>query len=203
MDYFLDALWEKIVVVGIFLADSFDALVTPFHFLGPGMIIFLLAVLSVLITKGLNRMIITKRYVRLEKEFKHWHNVRATATAYEDREKGKAMAKNIDKAELNKVYYDYFFEGLMLGLIRKIIPIFFMFAYINEYFKPQRLTEIFGRGYVFEFPSSSGEPVLVGTVFWYIMSLLTAYLAWAIIKKCLAILKKNDLLPTEPAAENV
>ncbi len=164
MDSLLDTIWEKISAATIAVADGFDALLAPFHFLGPAMMIFLLAVLTVFITKSLNRIIITKRYIRLEKDFKHWYNLRQTALTCEDREKGKALAKNIDQAELNRAYYDYFFEGLLLGLARKIIPIFFIFAYINEYFQPKRLVERFGQSYIFKFGSSSGEPVVIGTV---------------------------------------
>lgn len=185
------------------MADGLDVLVAPFHFLGPGVIIFLLAVLTVLFTKSLNRMIITKRYARLEKEFRHWYTVRHEAMTCEDREKGRAMAKNIDQAKLNKVYYDYFFEGLMLGLIRKIIPIFFMFAYINEYFKPQRLTEHFGQSYVFKINLTAGEPVVVGTIFWYFLSLLMVYLAWAVIKRCCCRYKTHHRLTADSIPERV
>ena len=120
----------------------------------------------------------------------------------EDRDKGKLMAKNIDKAELNKTYYDYFFESMLLGLARKVIPIFMVLAYINEYFKPDRLTERFGQAHVLKFASSSGEPVLIGSIVWYISSLLMVYLVWAIVKFCLRRLKKKtDPLSSEPTSE--
>jgi uncharacterized membrane protein (DUF106 family) len=201
MNSLLDTIWEKIAAGTIAVADGFDALLSPFHFLGPAMMIFLLAVLTVFITKSLNRIIVTKRYIRLGKEFKHWYNLRQTALTCEDREKGKALAKNIDQAELNKAYYDYFFEGLLLGLARKIIPILFIFAYINEYFQPKRLVERFGQSYIFKFGSAGGEPVVIGTVFWYILSLLSVYLLWYIIKKGYGRYKKADPLTTEPASE--
>ena len=98
MNALLDTLWEKIAAGAVALASGFDALLTPFHFLGPAIIIFFLAVLTVFITKSLNRVIITKRYIRLQKEFKHWYHLRQTALTCEDREKGKALAKNIDQA---------------------------------------------------------------------------------------------------------
>jgi len=201
MNSFLDTLWEKIAAGLIALGNGFDAAVTPFHFLGPVVIIFLLAILTVLITKSLNRIIITKRYVQLEKEFKHWYHVRREAMACEDLEKGKAMAKNIDQAKLNKAYYDYFFESLLLGLARSAMPILLMVAYINEYFRAERLTALFGRNYIFKFNSSGGEPILMGVVFWYILSLLIAHLAWFIIKKCYRRFKKNDSLKAAPASD--
>ena len=203
MNSLLDTIWEKIAAGFIVVADGFDALLAAFHFLGPAMIIFLLAVLTVLVTKGLNRIIITKRFVRLEKEYKHWYNLRQTAINCEDREKGKALAKNIDQAELNRAYYDYFFEGMLLGLARKIIPISFILAYINEYYRPERLVELFGQSAIFKFESSAGEPVVIGSVFWYIISLLIVYLAWSIIKRCVSRFKKIAASTAEPASEQI
>ena len=201
MDTLLDTIWQKIAAGFIAVADGFDALLVPFHFLGPAMIIFFLAFLTVLITKSLNRIIITKRYVKLEKKYKYWYNLRQTALTCEDREKGKALAKNIDQAELNRAYYDYFFEGLLLGFARKIIPILFIVAYINEYFQPKRLVERFGQSYIFKFGSSSGEPVVIGSIVWYLLSLLIVYLVWYIVKKSYVRFKKADPLTTEPASE--
>ncbi len=201
MDSLLDTLWEKIAAAAIALAEGFDALMTPLHFLGPAMLIFLLAVLTVFITKGLSRIIVTKRFIRLEKEFKHWFNLRQTAMIIEDREKGKALAKNIDQAELNRAYYDYFFEGLLLGIARKLIPIFIILSYINEYFQPKRLIERFGKSYIFKFGSAGGEPVVINSIFWYVASLLIVYLLWYLIKKGYGRLKKADPLTTEPASE--
>jgi len=201
MDSLLDTIWEKIAAGFIAVADGFDALLAPIHFLGPAMMVFLLALLTVLITKSLNRIIITKRYVRLEKKYKHWYNLRQTALTCEDREKGKVLAKNIDQAELNRAYYDYFFEGLLLGFARKIIPILFIVAYINEYFQPERLIERFGQSYIFKFGSSSGEPVVIGSIVWYLLSLLIVYLVWYVVKKSYARFKKADPLTTEPASE--
>ena len=201
MNSILDALWEKIAAGAIALADGFDALITPLHFLGPAVIISLLAVLTVLITKSLNRIIITKRFIRLEKEFKHWYGLRQTALTCEDREKGKALARNIDQAELNRAYYDYFFEGMLLGFARKLIPIFVILSYINEYFQPKLLLERFGQSQILKFNSTNGEPVVIGSILWFVISLLAVYLFWYIAVKCCDRLKKVDPLTTEPASE--
>lgn len=200
MDAFLDTLWEKIAAGAIFIGDGFDALLTPLHFLGPAVLIFLLALVTVAVAKGLNKVIVTKRYIELEKEFQYWFNLRQQALTCEDREKGKRMAKNIDQAKLNRVYYDYFFEGLLLGLARRVMPIFFMFAYINEYFRPARLTEIFGRSYIFKFSSADGEPVLMGTAFWYLASILLVYLLWFAVKKITACFLSEKQTEGEIAA---
>ena len=201
MNSLLDILWEKITAGTISVAEGFDALLLPFHFLGPAIIIFFLAVLTVFITKGLNRIIITKRFIRLEKEFKHWYHLRQTALTCEDREKGKALAKNIDQAELNRAYYDYFFEGMLLGLVRKLLPIFIILAYINEYFQPKRLVERFDQSYIFKFGSAGDEPVVIGAIFWYVLSLLTVYLVWSLTKRGHGRLRKSKPSTTQPASE--
>ena len=202
MNSIMDTIWEKIAATAVGLAAGFDNLLIPFHFIGPAVIIFLLAFLTVLITKSLNRLIITKRYIKLEKNFQHWHKLRQTALECEDREKGKALAKNIDQAELNRAYYDYFFEGLLLGLVRKLLPILIVASYINEYFQPTRLAERFGRSYIFSFGSSSGDPHLIGAVPWFIIALLLIYLGWSLVKYGYGRLKNNtNQLPSEPASE--
>jgi len=183
MDEFMDTLWNNIMAMIQSGASLFDQLLTPMHVFGPIVVLTLLALLTVLITKLLNRFIITKRYVELEKEFKHWLNVREEAMKGEDYEKAKRLARNIDQAKLNRAYYDYFLEGFLLGLVRNVLPIFIMVAYINEYYRAEELSRLFGKGYLFSMPSFSGEPVMVGAVFYYIITLLLTYLAWAVSKK--------------------
>ena len=192
MDSLLDSIWEKIAAGIVGLADGVDVLIAPFHFLGPATIIFALAFLTVLITRGLTRIIVTKRYLRLEKKFKHWYEMRQTALTCEDRDKGRALAKNIDQGKLNRAYYDYFFEGLLLGMARKAIPILIGFAYVNEYYRPERLLHHFGQSYVFQYVPSDGEPIRISSVLWYIGSLAICYLAWALFQKGLARLKADS-----------
>ena len=180
MDAVLDTIWEYLVIGFILLGDTLFSILQPFHVLGPIFIISLLAACTVSFTKLLNRFIITKRYIELEKTYNHWLELRQEAMRCEDTVKGSRMARNIDKAELNKAYYDYFFEGLLLGIARKVMPIFFVFAFINEYYRPENLQGLFGRDYVVQITSTSGEPILIGAVFWYFISLLTGYLVWSI-----------------------
>jgi hypothetical protein len=134
----------------------------------------------------MNRLIITKRYLELEKEFQHWFKVREEAMKGEDYEKAKRLARNIDQAKLNRVYYDYFLEGFLLGLMRNVLPIFLMVTYINEYYRAEELSRLFGKGYLFSIPITGGEPVMVGAVFYYIISLLLTYLAWSVSKKLIS-----------------
>jgi hypothetical protein len=180
METFLDNLWIAIVTGFAILGDLAFSVSSRFHFLGPVVLIAGLAALTVLLTKTLNRIIITRRFVALEKKYLHWMEVRNQAMLLEDREKGGRLARNIDQAELNQAYYDYFFEGLLLGMARKVIPIFFIFGFINEYYQQQHLVEYFGRDHVLTLINTAGQPLPVGAGFWYIFSLLCCYLMWSI-----------------------
>ncbi|WP_028585805.1 hypothetical protein [Desulfogranum mediterraneum] len=180
MDALLDTLWEYLAAGFSLAGDSLFSLLQHLHLLGPPVLISLLAVGTVLLTKLLNRLIITRRYLELEKIYHHWLQLRQEAMQCADRDKGSRMARNIDQAELNKAYYDYFFEGLLLGIARKVLPIFFVFAFINEYYRPEQMLELFGREYLLRLGTGSGEPILIGAVFWYFISLLCTYLCWSL-----------------------
>ncbi|WP_319549923.1 hypothetical protein [Desulfogranum marinum] len=180
MDAVLDTIWEYLVIGFVLLGDTMFSILQHLHSLGPVFLISLLGLCTVGLTKLLNRFIITKRYLELEKTYTHWLKLRQEAMRCEDTEKGSRMARNIDKAELNKAYYDYFFEGLLLGIARKVLPIFFIFAFINEYYRPEKMLNLFGREYVIQISSTGSEPILIGSVFWYFISLLTCYLLWSL-----------------------
>ncbi len=170
MEELLDKIWEMIyggIQTG---AAGLDKLFSPLNVLGPVVVILLIALITVAITKLLKRVIRTKRLENLEKEFRHWMSVREEAMNHPDREKGKMLAKNIDQARLNRVYYDYFLEGLLLSLVTFMLPIALMGAYVNEYYRADRLLRDFGREYIFRFGTEN--PVLVGSVFWFICSVL-------------------------------
>lgn len=199
MDAFLDILWGYIIVGLQHLGDGLFYLVHYLHFLGPAPVISLLALCTVCLTKFLDRTIITKRYIELEKAFNDTLKLREEAQNFEDREKGARMARNIDKAELNRVYYDYFFEGLLLGIARRIAPIFFVTAFINEYYRPERMQEMFGQRFVLQIPTTSGTPVPMGGVFWYFISLISGYILWAVAARILRKKKKDAPTLTEPA----
>jgi hypothetical protein len=180
MDDFFNIAWEYIysfIQKGIALLDF---LLEYLHFLGPIPVIFLLAAATVAVTRVLKKYIKTKRLVTLEKDFQHWLGVREEAMRCEDREKGKNLARNIDKAKLNKAYYDFFLEGLLLGFITFYLPVISMAAYINEAYRSERLTELFGKDYILKF--GDGEPVLFGALFCYILSILLIICSLFIIK---------------------
>lgn len=183
MEEFLDILWLKIVVLVHYIAKFLDFIFAPLNLLGPAAAIFIIAFITVIITKFLSKKFKTKRYLELQKEFRHWYNIRQEAQKCEDPEKAKLLAKNIDQAKLNKVYYDYFFEGFMLNLLTRYLPIFTMMAYVNEAYKPSNLLKLFGQDYIFKFGTSNGEAIVIGAIFWYVISIILIYLGWFVIKK--------------------
>lgn len=183
MDDTLDIIWFKILDVIEYLARMVDIAISPLNMLGPAAIIFLLVFLLVCLTKFLSKMYKTKRYVELEKKYKHWFSLRQEALKSEDREKGKALAKNIDQAELNKAYYDYFFEGFLKNIITTILPVLATAAYVIRSFNPEKLMDNFGRNYIFKFSGRTGDPIIIGALFWFVISLLCIHLIWFFGKK--------------------
>jgi hypothetical protein len=180
MDALLDTLWEHLAAGFVFAGDSLFALTSRLHFLDPALLFLGFAFLTVCLTKILNRIIVTRRYRELEERFNYWVGIREEALRCTDREKGRRMARNIDTSELNRAYYDYFFEGLLLGIARRIIPIFFVFGFINEYYRPEKMLEFFGREHVIQLGGSVDGPILIGSVFWFFFSVLMLYILWAI-----------------------
>jgi hypothetical protein len=191
MDEFLDNLWLLILAGVGHAADFLDAVLAPLHVLGPSIVILILTLFTVCFTKLFGRVYTTRRYRELKEEFTHWFNLRQEALQCEDREKGKLLAKNIDQARLNKVYYDYFFEGLLKNILTTYLPVLIMAAYVNETYQPDQLMTNFGRDYIFKFNTGSGDPVIVGGLFWFIVTLLSTYLTWFVIGKMAAGKKKH------------
>jgi uncharacterized membrane protein (DUF106 family) len=186
MEEFLDALWLKILVFVDHIKTLFDFAFAPLNSLGPAIAIFTIALVTVIITKILTRIFVTKRYKTLKEDFEYWYKVRQEAMKGEEREKSKHLAKNIDQAKLNKAYYDYFFEGFLIRLMTRLLPIFTFLAYVNEAYKPGNLRALFGRDYVFKFSFFDGQEVVVGAVFWFVLSLAIIYLTWSITKRMCA-----------------
>ena len=199
MEEALDILWFKIVAAVHYIKTFLDFIFAPLNSLGPTFAIFAVALLTVLIAKFLTKHIKTKRYRKLQKEFVYYYNLRQEALKCEDREKGKLLAKNIDQAELNRVYYNYFLEGFLNGLLTKYLPIFCFLAYVNEAYSPKNLQKLFGREYVFKFSTLGGEEVYVGALFWFVVSVLLIYVLWSIIRRIL--LKYTTEKKTNPDAK--
>ena len=183
MEEFLDILWFKIVVGVQFAKHILDVIFGPLNALGPAVAIAGIALITVVITKILSKRFKTRRYKELRKQFEYWLGIRQEAQKCEDPAKAKLLVKNIDQAKLNKLYYDYFFESLLSNLATVYLPIFTLLAYINEAYRSSNLAKLFGRDYIFKFGGDPGQPMLIGAVFWFVLSLFLIYLGWYIVKK--------------------
>ena len=174
----LDALWFKIVAVLHTARDGLGWILGPVDALaGPAVSILVLAGAVVLVTSWLSRYK-TRRYQELEQEFWHWFHVRQAALEAGEGEgdQSDALAKNIDKAKLNEVYYNYFFEGLLNNLLTRYIPIMLIAGYVNTAYRPEALAAKTGQDALFVLPLGS-EPVAVGGIFWYVCCLVLVALA--------------------------
>jgi len=181
MDAFLDTLWLNILGALESVFNLANGMLAPLHFLGPAALIFLITLLLVAFTKTVSRHYSTKRYRNLKANYEHWFEVRRQAMASDDPEKGKALAKNIDQAELNKAYYDYFFEGFLKNIITTLLPVLLTAAFIVKAYNPAGLQKVFGQSYVFRFIDSSGKPVDISAFFWFVICLLSIHILWLII----------------------
>jgi len=183
MDNFLDTVWFKILAATQAAVRLMDTLVSPFNILGPVVVIFMLVFIIVCMTKLFKRFYTTKRYEALKKEFKHWSDVRKQALNVEDREKGKRLARNIDQAKLNKVYYDYFFEGFLKNILTTILPVLLMASYVNEAYNSEKLLALFDRPYVFKVPGFGGDSIHMSALLWFVLSLILVHLVLAVVKR--------------------
>ena len=182
MDSFLDRVWDVIYTFLNKAVVFFDTLFSPLEILGPGFVIFFLAFLIVIITRVISRFYVTKRYLTLKKEFEHWQGIRQEALKHPDSEKGKRLARNVDKAELNKVYYDYFFEGLLKNFITNVIPILFMVTYVTTVYTPATLLKRFGGKWVFSFSIGESFHMDVSSLFWFVICIILSFTLFIILK---------------------
>ncbi|MBT3176955.1 MAG: hypothetical protein HOG03_17755 [Desulfobacula sp.] len=182
MDSFLDRAWN---VIYVFLSNTvvfMDSLFSPLEILGPEFVIFVLAFFVVIFTRIIGKFYVTKRYIKLKKDYKHWQGVREEAMKHPDRKKGKALAKNVDQAELNKAYYDYFFEGLLKHFMVNVLPILLVVSYVTTVYTPANLLERFGKQWVFSFSFGSSSTVNVSSMLWFVICIILSYIIFAILK---------------------
>jgi hypothetical protein len=191
MEDVFDIVWLKILVLIHTFVKGLDFIFAPLNPLGPAVMILVIVLLTIASTKFLSKIYKTKRYLKLQKEFQYWYNLRNEALTCKDPDKGKALAKNIDQAQLNKVYYDFFFEGLLNSIPTKYLPILIMIAYVNEAFKSEKLLKIFGKEYIFKFINIDGNVIKIGAVFWFVLSMLLVYLVWFVFEKLYFKFKKT------------
>jgi hypothetical protein len=192
MEDIFDIVWQKVLFLINYFVKGLNVIFAPLNPLGPAAVILVIVLLTVASTKFLSKIYKTKRYRKLKEEFQYWYNLRNEALTSKDPEKGKALAKNIDQAQLNKVYYDFFFEGLLNSIPTKYLPILTMLAYVNEAFKPDKLLENFGRDYILKFVDFDGDVVKIGAVLWFVLSMLLVYLAWFAVGKLVFKYKNQE-----------
>ncbi len=188
----MDTLWLFILQATQAVMDALNALLDPVNSVHPMLSILLLAVCTVLLVRFLRKHLVTKRYLRLQEEFRNWYHVREEAlSAHSDPEKAKCLARNIDKATLNKVYYDYFFEGLLLNLVTTYLPILCMAGYINEAYKPERLQVMLGTSSLVSFPAWLHMQGQINSLLFYAAVLTVLYPSVALGSSKIKILWKR------------
>ena len=178
----MDALWMHIVELVLAAKAGLDTLVQPLNAIHPALTIAVLAGVTVLLSSEFKKRFTTKRYQRLEEEFRSWYAVRQQALeCSNDPAKGKLMAKNIDQATLNKVYYDYFFEGLLNNLLTTYLPVLCAAAYVNEAFRPERLEQLIGQGSLLTISSQNGTAL--SSLAWFVLCLVGIWIGKALVLK--------------------
>ncbi len=182
INYFVDRLWDFIEIYLSKITLFMDKIISPLDVLGPGIVIFLLALITVLFTRIMSRVYTTKRYRELEKDYEYWQALRIEAMKHKDREKGKRLARNIDSAKLNQAFYDYFIEGFLKNLVTNVLPILLMLAYVMKAYSPAELADRFNRQYVFFIETGGSTPTPIGTMFWYVISILLSFFIFAGMK---------------------
>jgi uncharacterized membrane protein (DUF106 family) len=177
----MDTLWLFILQATQAVMDALNTLLAPVNSVHPMLSILLLAVCTVVLTRFLRKHVVTRRYLRLQEEFRHWYNVREEAlSAHSDPEKAKCLAQNIDKATLNKVYYDYFFEGLLLNLVTTYLPILCVAGYINEAFKPENLQGMLNTPHLLSLKFWLGTEMTITPLLFFILSLTVLFIVIAV-----------------------
>lgn len=195
MEHFLDVVWEYLYAAILSTASIINLLLSPLqNLVGPTVILIMLAFFTVVTTKFLGKKCRTKRHIKLEEEFNHWLSVREEAMRCDDREVGSRMARNIDQAKLNRCYYDYFLEGFLLSLATMYLPILGVMSYVNAFYRPEKLIELTGRGYLFQAGSSGGQPFYVGSIFFYFVSLISFYAGWSYLKKVITRRRQKKII---------
>jgi membrane protein implicated in regulation of membrane protease activity len=183
MEAWMDALWFQIVAVVANVKQAADVVLSPLNRVDPLLTVIVLAVATVAIIRYLGRVYTTRRYRELKAEFEKWHGLRMEALRSGDREKGKALARNIDQAGMNRVYYDYFFEGLLKSVVTCHLPLLVVAAYVNEAYNPKVFPEMYGRPHFFLTPGIIGEPVAFSGLFVFVLAVAAVAVIWAVVSR--------------------
>ncbi|MCP4572246.1 MAG: hypothetical protein GY838_07820 [bacterium] len=169
----MDKLWFGILAGMAWVAGVMDTVFGTLHFFGPAFTVAVVALVTVLLQKLLTRLYRPPRYAVLRKRYYELRQLRDEASKWEDREKAGRLARNIDQAELNQAYYNYFFEGLMISLLTKYMPFFALLAYVNDSYRTERLLELFDRPFLFSLGGLN-----CGSVPFFTVCVLLMHVVW-------------------------
>jgi hypothetical protein len=183
----MDTLWMFIVTMVQHGQQGLNILFSPLHMLGPTAAVAGIAVLTAAVTRVFGKKFKTKRYKELEQEFYYWYDVKQQALQLKDAdpEKAKQLGRNIDQGHLNKVYYDFFFEGFLKNLLTMYIPLFLMLGYVNATYAPEALEAMTGKSHLFILPWFNGQQYPIGAVFWFVCCVLFFYVAAFVVRMML------------------
>lgn len=169
----MDKVWFGILAGLAWVAGVLDVVFGTLHFFGPTFAVAVVALVTVLLQKLLTGLYRPPRYASLRKRYYELRALRDEAMKWKDREKAGRLARNIDQAELNQAYYNYFFEGLMINLLTKYMPFIAMLAYVNESYRAERLLELFDRPYLFAVGN-----VRCGAVLFFTVCVVVIHVIW-------------------------
>lgn len=175
----MDTLWMIIFSAIQHIQAAIYAVTSPLHVFGPAVTVAAIAVVTAVAARGLTVKFKTRRYQMLKQEFEYWFAVKQEAARVKDAdpETAKQLGKTIDSGQLNKAYYDFFFEGLLNNLLTLYMPVFSMLVYVNYTYRPALLEQFFGRAYLFELTWVNGRQYEIGAVFWFVLCVFVTYLA--------------------------
>ncbi len=194
----MDQIWLYIVSAVDFLRHGIDLAIDPVNRIGPAWAIALLAAITAGLTKFLGRIYRPKRYQELQHRFEHWYNIRQAALEEDSGEKGRLLAKNIDQAHLNKAYYDLFFEGLLISLLTRYLPVFSMLAYVNEAYRPEKLQAMISQPAVFILEIGQTTRLAIGGIFWFLVSLVAMYSAVWLVSRIVHKTSNGQAMACKP-----
>ncbi len=181
----MDTLWRLILDILLLIQKMLNELFAPLNSLNPAIAIVCIALIAFLLAKFLTQKYRTKRYNALKQEFEYWFALKQEAVKMQDREpeKAKQVAKSIDQEKLNKVYYEFFIEGLLNNLLTLHIPILSLLLYVNYTYTPEFLQKNFGSSFLFQLPWFNEQTLKIGASAWFVCVLIVIFCLWQFGKR--------------------
>ena len=178
MNSFLDTAWR---LIDHFISEAVLAVhgvLAPLEAISPALVIFLLAAAVVQFCVFFRKIYHTRRLSELKEQFEYWYSVKNEALKQPDKARAKRMARNIDQAQLNRVYYDYFFEGLLKSVVTIWLPFLLVLGYVGKIYSPEMMKKDFGQSYLF----TIGQDFQITGVFWFFICVGIALASMVCIK---------------------